>query len=143
MTATHKPFRSAAMGYHEVHRYLRDNAPATSPKTIEQIYEALKDKVKNLQQVRDAITTFRNKGYVASMREGRAIVVWYKDSAATPVEVTQPETSMTMTEVIKPAILTQPSVSVEARPSDLPEVQISKDRINILAGGVKISIERY
>jgi hypothetical protein len=146
MTATFKPFKSAALGYHAVHTYLRDNAPPSSPKTIEQIYEAVKDDVKNLQQVRDAVTTFRNKGYISSMREGRAIVIWYKNGTVTSefnTEVTQPETSMTKTEVIKPAILTQPNVSVETKPSDLPEVQITKDRINILAGGVKISIERY
>lgn len=137
MTATHKPFKSAALGYHAVLRFMKDYAPATNPKTIEQIYSAVKDEVKNLQQVRDAITTFRNKGYIASMREGREIVVWYKEGT---VSVDAP---ITTTEIVKPAILSQPTIAEEVRASDLPEVQITKNRINILAGGVKISIERY
>lgn len=139
MTATHKPFKSAALGYIAVRNYVKNHAKAIAPMTLEQIYEAVKDQVKGFQQVRDAVNRCRDLGEFSAMREGQKLVVWWR-GADEPI-VTPPKAVVTKTEVTKSDILLSP---VEKdTPVDMPEVQISKDAINILAGGVKITIQRY
>lgn len=139
MTAMHKPFKSAALGYMAVRDYVKDNTNATMPVTLEQIYTAVKDQVKNMQQVRDAVRKCRELGEFSAIREGQQIVIWWRGVGEPNINPTKP--AAVKTEVEKSAILVNPVK--EAKPVDMPEVQITKDAINILAGGVKITIQRY
>lgn len=147
MTATHKPFRSAALGYHNNRKYVQENTTAANPTTISKIYDALKDGVKDIQQVRDAVVWFRQRGEFTAIREGRELAIWWRENnGLKPVTIInddventpEPQVTVTETKVTKSEILAAPTKDV-----NMPEVQITKNTINILAGGVRISIERY
>ena len=138
MTATHRPFKSAALGYHNILNYMKNNTTAENPTTVEKVYAALKDEVKNVQQVRDAVKRFRTQRLVASVREGRELAMWW--IGGDNLRVIKPEHT-TVTTVTKSEILTTPVT--HHKDVNMPEVQITKDNISILAGGVKITIARY
>lgn len=140
MTATHKPFRSAALGYHSILNFIKDTATVENPVTIDNIYNALKDEVKNMQQIRDAVKRFRTQRLVAANKEGRELVMWWV--GGDNYRVIKPQTTTTVgTTVVKSEILSTPATTY--KDTNMPEVQITKHNISILAGGVKITIERY
>lgn len=141
MTATFKPFKNAAISYNAVRDYIKEHTSAASPVTINQIYSALADKVDNSAQVHNAIQKFKKQGKISSMREGQRIVVWWRSNESDAPEVSTQPTIKTKTHVVKTDIISTPVR--EVKDVNMPEVQITKNVISILAGGVKISIERY
>ena len=129
MTATHQPFKTAALGYAAIYNYVRDNTTVENPIKIDALFDKLKDDVKNIQQVRDSVKKFRETGAFASVREGQHIVVWWRGATLAK--------SAEKAVVVKPVVQAQP-----VEKADMPEVRITKTAIHILAGGVKITIER-
>lgn len=141
MSTMYKPFKSAALGYVKIHDYVRDNTTVENPISIEKLYDILKDDVKNIQQVRDAIKRFREMSKFSAIREGRQLAVWWRGSSEATVN--KPDNIVKQAiEVKKSDLLALPQAQ-PSKLSDMPEVQITKHAINILAGGVKITIERY
>lgn len=139
--ATHKPFKSAAMAYNLIEKYVREHTTAMNPTTIQRIYDALKDDLKNIQQVKDAVKRFRANGKFSAVREGQALSIWWRNysGATTNGGLTPPSVAAASL----PKNLQQKyTTDVAVKPSDMPEVHISKTSINIIAGGVKITIER-
>ncbi len=133
MTATHRPFKSMALGYHSILNYLKNNTTVENPTSVEKIYLALQGEVKNIQQVRDAVKRFRTDRLIAANKEGRELMMWW-------IGGDRPVIAPTNT-VVKSEILTTPVT--QHKDVNMPEVQITKHNISILAGGVKITIERY
>lgn len=143
MTATHKPFKSAALGYHNIRKFIKDTTSVTNPTSIDKIYKALQADVKNIQQVRDAIKKFRERNEIICVREGVELAIWWRENnGINPVSIVN-DTEI-KTQVTASPILTTPTYDNKDKTHvTMPEVQITKHAINILAGGVKITIERY
>ena len=147
MTATHQPFKEAALAYEAIRTFVRDNCPPDSPMSLTDIAKKLEthDHVKGIQQVRDAIKKYRTNNDFAAMREGPHLMVWWKGEAVKKPETRGRKPGYEPVRVIKPYATEETEVlnkTLEAPASDLPEVTITKSAIHSLAGGVKITIER-
>lgn len=129
MTAMHQPFKASALAYQAIYDYVRDNTTVENPIKVATLYDALKQDVRDFQQVRDAVKRFRDTKAFASIREGQQIVIWWRG------DDTPKQAAVKSVKLPKPVPQAQPV-------TDMPEVKITKAAIHIMAGGVKITIER-
>lgn len=70
----------------EVHRILDyvKAIPASTPKSIAEVYSDLRDKISNETQVSSTLQYYHKKGEVYRMREGHSHYYWGKPASATP-----------------------------------------------------------
>lgn len=72
-----KQIKSTALAYQQIPAYMKEHAPFSKPKTISEITERFAD-LSDKQQVYDIIRKHEKAGDIASMREGRQKVYWWK-----------------------------------------------------------------
>jgi hypothetical protein len=124
------PFKQSALAYAAIEKYLRDNAFPTTPVSIDDIFIALGEQVKNRQQVADCIKMHRANGNLGSLREGRIKRHWWADNdhrgLPTPAPADEPA----------------PVVTVNDVPIPTPETTTAPNNtVVIITNGVKITVE--
>lgn len=120
--------QTAAQQYAAIHAYVR-TLTKESPKTANEIYEHLRDKVRNKQQVVDCIKKLQAVQQVCYVREGIAYIYWHKVpgvacSIATPPDKPQKHSPV---QVITPA--------------DIPKIHVTESRITISHSRYEITVE--
>lgn len=123
---TNQPFKSAALAYNDILLYLKHNASAASPKTLEEIHKACPGS-KNFQQVKDAVKKYRAQGKLHTLREGRSLVVWYNHGPLAPV-------------VIDKAPPKEPKVTAAKPTKVLPEIVVTDKEVTIISDKIKITV---
>lgn len=112
-----------AQQYNAIYQVLRTNSSVEAPMSVEDVYNAAKDKVRSLQQVRDALAAMNRATpkLVHKIKEGKFTRYW--------VAATAPESRPNARKVARQPVDQKATAKVAGKV--VPEVTIENERITV------------